>query len=74
MGALADEADVEAPERLPSTSDARYAIFDELVEARKEARRRIREKPGFFASLSPEARAAILRYDDPEILGPPRER
>jgi hypothetical protein len=39
--------------------------------SREEARRRIRSKPGFFATLSPEARAAVLSDDGPDCLGPP---
>lgn len=39
--------------------------------SREEARRRIRSKPGFFSTLSPEARAAVLSYDGPERLGLP---
>jgi hypothetical protein len=37
----------------------------------EEVRRRIRSRPGFFASLSPEARKAILSYDGPVNMGPP---
>lgn len=44
------------------------------LPTREEARRRIRGKPGFFASLTPEARAAMLRYDGLEVLGPPAAR
>ena len=40
---------------------------------REVARERIRSKPGFFASLSPEARAAIENYDGPEVIGPRRD-
>jgi hypothetical protein len=40
----------------------------------EEVRRRIRSKPGFFASLSPEAREAILSYDGPINMGPPGPR
>jgi hypothetical protein len=43
------------------------------LPTREEARRRIRSRPGFFSSMSPEARAAMLAYDGPEILGPPTE-
>ena len=39
--------------------------------SREEARRRIRSKPGFFATLSPAARAAVLSNDGPDYLGPP---
>lgn len=35
-----------------------------------EARRRMLSKPGFFSSLSPEAKAAMLAYDGHENLGP----
>ena len=45
---------------------------DVPAPSRPEARRRIRSKPGFFASLSPDARSAITR-DGPEALGPPRQ-
>ena len=40
--------------------------------SREEARRRIRSKPGFYASLSPAARAVIAAYRGPEVVGPPR--
>ena len=40
----------------------------------EEARRGIRSKPGFFASLSPEAREFIKNYDGPENLGPPHPK
>jgi hypothetical protein len=39
--------------------------------ALEKARQRIDSKPDFFASLSPEARAALFSYDGPEVLGPP---
>jgi hypothetical protein len=42
-----------------------------LEEVREEARRRIRSKPSFFASLSPEARELMRNFDGPEMLGPP---
>jgi hypothetical protein len=35
-----------------------------------EARRRMLSKPGFFSSLTPEAKAAMLDYEGPENLGP----
>jgi hypothetical protein len=41
------------------------------LSVREEARRRLRSKPGFFSTLSPEARAAVLSYDGPERLGDP---
>lgn len=40
--------------------------------SREEARRRIRSRPGFLSSLSPEARAALLHHDGPELMGDPR--
>ena len=36
----------------------------------EEARRRMHSGPGFFSSLTPEAKAAMLAYDGPENLGP----
>ena len=38
---------------------------------RGEARRRLRSKPGFFASLPPEALDMIRNHDGPERLGGP---
>jgi hypothetical protein len=38
---------------------------------REEARRRIRSKPDFFASLSPDALEMIRTCDGPERLGGP---
>lgn len=46
---------------------------DVPAPSRAEARRRIRSKPGFFETLSPEALEAIKNFDGPEVLGPPRE-
>lgn len=43
---------------------------DRDLPSLEEARRRIRSKPGFFSSLTPEARAAMLAFEGPEILGP----
>jgi len=40
------------------------------VPSREEARRRIHSQPGFFSSMSPEAREAILTHDGPEVIGP----
>ncbi|HEX8697083.1 MAG TPA: hypothetical protein VF746_31985 [Longimicrobium sp.] len=50
---------------------ARFARREAPLPTQEEARRRIRSRPGFFASLSPEARAAVLEYDGPEAMGPP---
>jgi hypothetical protein len=36
----------------------------------EEARRRMHNAPGFFSSLTPEAKATMLAYDGPENLGP----
>jgi hypothetical protein len=45
---------------------------DVPAPTREDARQRIRSRPGFYASLSPEARASIENYDGPEVLGPAR--
>jgi hypothetical protein len=37
----------------------------------EEARQRIFSRPGFLASLGPEALEYIRRYDGPENMGPP---
>ena len=44
-------------------------FVDDPIPSRAEARRRIRSKPGFFTSLTPEQRAIMLGYDGPEVLG-----
>lgn len=48
-------------------------IGDDVPAPRRAAARvRIERKPGFFASLGPEARDAIMQYEGPEVMGPPR--
>lgn len=39
-----------------------------------EMRRRIRSKPGFLASLSPETRAALAELEEPAGFGLPEPR
>jgi len=56
--------------RFPAVWDP-YPAHLTLEEVREDARRRIRSKPGFFASLSPEARELMRNFDGPEMLGPP---
>jgi hypothetical protein len=53
-----------------ATMHPRDVLAPALDEVREEARRRIRSRPGYLASLSPEQLEAILDYDGPEILGP----
>lgn len=36
-----------------------------------EIEERLRKRPGFFESLTPEQRAFLASYDGPEVLGPP---
>jgi hypothetical protein len=36
-----------------------------------EVEERLRKRPGFFESLTPEQRAFLDSYDGPEVLGPP---
>lgn len=40
----------------------------------EEARRRMRSKPGFLATLSPEVLEELRSYDGPENMGPPLTR
>jgi hypothetical protein len=50
-------------------------LLDEVTA--EEARQRLQGKPGYFASLSPEAVEYMRNYDGPEVHGPPltkRER
>jgi hypothetical protein len=58
----------------PNATRSRNAPAPSLDEVREEARRRIRSRPGYLASLSPEQLEAILNYDGPEILGPPNSK
>lgn len=37
----------------------------------EEGHRRMRNSPGFFASLTPEQMEYLRNYDGPEYLGPP---
>jgi hypothetical protein len=68
--------------KVPANESGASAAFSRIAErvagvpARDEARRRIRGKPGFFASLTPEARELIRNHDGPEVIGPgaPRKR
>lgn len=65
---------VEHPDQRTDT-DAAHVGDDVPAPRRGEARRRIENKPGFFASLGHEARKAIMQYEGPEVMGPPcRER
>lgn len=50
----------------------RFATLSRDVPAPslEEADRRLRDAPGFFASLSPEAWETIRSYDGPEVIGP----
>jgi hypothetical protein len=36
-----------------------------------EVEERLRRRPGFFESLTPEQRAILDSYDGPELVGPP---
>lgn len=52
---------------------ARFTGAEDVpAPSRREARRRIRSKPGFFESLTPEARSTIATSDGPRAMGPPR--
>jgi hypothetical protein len=62
---------VPAARRKPGLVARLVAWVVDDAPSREEARRRIRSKPGFFATLSPEARAAVLGGDGPDYLGPP---
>lgn len=48
--------------------------LDDYELTREEARRRMRSRPGLFASMSPEDLAFIRAYDGPEVHGPPLTR
>lgn len=44
---------------------------DHSLPSREQARRRIRGRQGLYASLSPEARAALLSATEPAASGGP---
>ncbi|HST62438.1 MAG TPA: hypothetical protein VLK84_27285 [Longimicrobium sp.] len=48
--------------------------LDDYELTREEARRRMRSKPGLFASMSAEDLEYIRSYDGPENSGPPLTR
>jgi hypothetical protein len=47
---------------------------DDYELTREEARRRMRSRPGLFASMSPEDLEYLRNYDGPENSGPPLTR
>jgi len=49
----------------------RQAVAPSEVEWREEVRRRIRSKPGFFSSLSPEVLQMVRDHRGPDFLGDP---
>lgn len=62
---------VEDPDQ--RTDDGVAPVGDDVPAPRRaEARRRIENKPGFFVSLSNDARTAIMQYEGPEVMGLPR--
>ena len=48
--------------------------LDDYEVTREEARRRMRSRPGLFASMSPEDIEYLRTYDGPENSGPPLTR
>ena len=51
--------------------------WDDDDLTREEMRRRMRSRPGLYASMSPETLEYLRNYDGPEVHGPPptgRER
>ena len=64
---------IDAPRGAFSTRGILARLSEALVDGptREEARRRLRSKPGFFASLSPEALEMIRNCDGPERIGGP---
>jgi hypothetical protein len=60
-----------APTRPASPSLGERLMLRVLgLPTEEEAERILRSRPGFFASLTPEQRAAMYAYDGPEVLGP----
>jgi hypothetical protein len=53
-----------------SRTRPRLNLPPEELPSLEEARRRMLSKPGFFSSLTPQQKAAMLAYDGPESLGP----
>jgi hypothetical protein len=63
---------VPDPDTVPAPSPCsdrpiRRLLSPELAKIEE----RLRRRPGFFASLTPEQRAFLDNYDGPEVLGPP---
>jgi hypothetical protein len=67
---------IDVPAKPHSRRGVLARVRDALADGptREEARRRLQSKPGFFASLSPEALEYIKNYDGPENLGPPHPK
>ena len=62
-----------APPRVRSTRWTERLMLRILgLPTEEEAERILRNRPGFFSSLTPEQRAAIDAWDgpDPDVLGP----
>lgn len=60
-----------APPR-PATSWGERLMLRILgLPTQEEAERILRNRPGFFARLTPEQIAAMDAYDGPEVLGDP---
>lgn len=51
--------------------DARAPLRRPLPPWLQEVEDRLRSRPGFFESLTPEQRAFLRSYDGPEVIGPP---
>lgn len=45
--------------------------WDDEDLTREEMRRRMRSRPGLYASMSPETLEYLRNYDGPEVHGPP---
>jgi hypothetical protein len=45
--------------------------WDDEDLTREEMRRRMRSRPGLYASMSPETLEFLRTYDGPEVHGPP---
>lgn len=57
---------------LARLASLRRARNDEVsAPSRQVAREQIRSRPGFYASLSADARAAVESENAPALLGPP---
>ncbi len=75
MKALTSITHVPTPNRSPGLLVRILGWMLDLDDVTpEEARRRMRSRPGLYASMSPETLEYLRNYDGPEVHGPPLTR